>query len=112
MTGMKKVIGWIVMLWAAVKHRAHAPRSSNHTTSGSQVVAVRDHGVSQHPVGQITTIGEQNLGIVDLGTDVSNELRLLIGFGLPTRHNEPLRSFNNASGKTTTLPPLDRVRFA
>ena len=91
MTGMKKVIGWIVMLWAAVKHRAHAPRSSNHTTSGSQVVAVRDHGVSQHPVGQITTIGEQNLGIVDLGTDVSNELRLLIDKNILTR-GEPFQS--------------------
>ena len=45
----------------------------------------RDHGVSQHPVGQITTIGEQNLGIVDLGTDVSNELRLLIDKNILTR---------------------------
>ena len=49
------------------------------------------YGVSQHPVGQITTIGEQNLGIVDLGTDVSNELRLLIDKNILTR-GEPFQS--------------------
>ena len=45
MTGMKKVVAWIVSVWAAVKHRVHAPRRSNHTTSVSQVVAVRDNEV-------------------------------------------------------------------
>ena len=88
---MKKVVGWIVSVWAAVKHRAHAPRCSNHTTSGSQVVAVCDNEVSQHPVGQIAIIGEQHLGIVDLGTDVSSELRLLMDKNLLT-HGEPFQS--------------------
>ena len=76
---------------AAIKHRANALRSSIHTTSGSQVVAVRDNEVSQHPVGQITTIGEQTFGIVDLGTDVSNELRVLMEKNILTR-GEPFQS--------------------
>ena len=91
MTGMKKVVGWIVSVWAAVKHRAYAPRRSTHTTSGSRVVAVCDNEVSQHPVGQIATIGEQHLGIVDLGTDVSNKLRLLMDKNILTR-GEPFQS--------------------
>ena len=91
MTGMKKVVAWIVSVWAAVKHRVHAPRRSNHTTSVSQVVAVRDNEVSQHPVGQIATIGEQHLGIVDLGTDVSTKLRLLMDENILTR-GEPFQS--------------------
>ena len=82
---MKKVVEWIVSVWAAVTHRANTLRSSNHPTSGSRVVAIRDNEVSQHPVGQITTIGEQNFGIVDLGTDVSTELRLLIDKNILTR---------------------------
>ena len=91
MTGMKKVVAWIVSVWAAVKHRVHAPRRSNHTTSVSQVVAVRDNEVSQHPVGQLATIGEQHLGIVDLGTDVSTKLRLLMDENILTR-GEPFQS--------------------
>ncbi len=33
------------------------------------------HEVSTQPVGQITTVGEQQLGIIDLGTDISRALR-------------------------------------
>ena len=88
---MKKVVAWIESVWTAIKYRANALRSSIHATTGNQVVAVRDNEVSQHPVGQITTIGEQNFGIVDLGTDVSNELRLLMDKNILTC-GEPFRS--------------------
>ena len=105
-------VGWIVSVWAAVKHRAHAPRCSTHTTSGSQVVAVCDNEVSQHPVGQIATIGEQHLGIVDLGTDVSSELRLLMDKNiLNARRTVSIRGYAGVSMPPTSGGGVNRLFF-
>ena len=45
----------------------------------------------RHPVGQITTIEEQRLGIIDFGTELSRDLRLQISKNILT-HGEPFKS--------------------
>ena len=90
-TGMKNVVGWFRRVLAALTHWVTATQSSNHPTTGRRVEGVRNTEVPQHPVGQVTTIGEQRLGIVDLGTDVSRDLRLLIDKNILTR-GEPFQS--------------------
>ena len=47
--------------------------------------------VSTHPVGQITTVGEQQLGIIDLGTDISRALRPQFDEHILT-HGEPFQT--------------------
>ena len=88
---MKNVVGWFRRVLAALTHWVTATQSSNHPTTGRRVEGVRNTEVPQHPVGQATTIGEQRLGIVDLGTDVSRDLRLLIDKNILTR-GEPFQS--------------------
>ena len=45
----------------------------------------------RHPIGQITTIEEQRLGIIDFGTELSRDLRLQISKNILT-HGEPFNS--------------------
>ena len=88
---MKNVVGWFRRVVAALTHWVTATQSSNHPTTGRRVEGVRNTEVPQHPVGQVTTIGEQRLGIVDRGTDVSRDLRRLIDKNILTR-GEPFQS--------------------
>ena len=88
---MKNIAEWFRRVVAAITHWVTATQGSHHPTNGRRVEGVRNSEVPQHPVGQITTIGEQRLGIVDLGTDVSHKLRLLLDRNILTR-GEPFQS--------------------
>ena len=107
----------LVGIWTVARHRGSTPSITNPKTDNSQVVSSRDneilqdstppvanpetgnsqvvsvHGdrISRHPVGQITKIEGQRLGIIDLGTDLSSELRAQIDTNILT-HGEPFKS--------------------
>lgn len=49
------------------------------------------HEVPTHPVGQITTVGEQQLGIIDLGTNISRALRPQFDKNILT-HGQPFQT--------------------
>ncbi len=70
---------------------SNTARNIDRDTNNSQVVPVSGNEIPQHPVGQIMTIDEQDFGIIDLGTDLSSELRSEIDKNILT-HGEPFTS--------------------
>ena len=107
----------LISIWTVARHRDSMPSITDHKTDNSQVVSARGNEISQgstqpianpesenghavsvhgdeisrHPAGQIAEIEGQRLGILDLGKDLSSELRAQIDKNILT-HGEPFKA--------------------
>lgn len=72
-------------VWAVAAHRGKPAEPVDSSTGDDRVIVVQDGEIHRHPVGEIREIEGQQLGIIDLGTEVSRELRDRIGCNMLQR---------------------------
>ncbi len=84
-------VSLVIGVWILATHMAASAAGMGSAIDDDHAVAVRDDNAPQHPVAQITRIEGQEFAVVDLGTDLSRELRFQIDKNILTR-GEPFES--------------------
>ncbi len=83
-------VALVICAWTLAKRRAASTAGTEGPSDDDGVVVLQDE-VTPHPVRQITEIEGEEFAIIDMGTDLSRELRLQMDKNI-LQHGEPFES--------------------